>query len=93
MRVRPGETKAGEFVLTLLLLAITSPFLGWLAYFWERSTGMTFVFGRGGGRGHASTPAHLLATYHGAIALTVLGAAAALVLFYMRKSDQDRPAR
>lgn len=59
----------------LTAASIVAPLLAWLAYVWERFTGVTFVLSRNAGEvGRVSTAAHLSRTFQLALVLTLLGA-------------------
>lgn len=69
-----------EALRSLMMAALFAPAIAWIAYFYERSVGMTWL-GRYEYHSRASTPEHLAHTFRIAAGSTAFGIAAALVLY------------
>lgn len=86
------ESQKVERLLTAA--SVVAPLLAWMAYVWERFTGVTFVLSRNAREiGDVSTTAHLSRTLQLALVLTLLGAGFRLWRGIQSRaaSGQDRP--
>jgi hypothetical protein len=62
-----------DLILHLRIGAVMIPALVWIAYLWERYSGVTFVLSKSSGRlGYNSTPEHLAHVLHGAVGATLI---------------------
>lgn len=69
-----------ELLLQLRVFCVLIPSLLWLSYFWEKFSGVTFVFSKHTSElGHNSTPAHLEYVFEAAGIATLI----CVPLFYL----------
>jgi hypothetical protein len=74
----------GELTARLLVVLIAFAAFGWIAYVWERATGLTFVMGRHAHLGSISTSAHLESTLHSANMTTLICVPLAIICLIVR---------
>ncbi len=74
---------------TLAFLSVFGIVIMWASYFWEKTTGMTFVVGRQLERyGDVSTAAHLAGTLHTAQFMTFLSGAYLFLWFLLFRQTE-----
>jgi hypothetical protein len=73
-------TRTTEALRSLMMASLFAPAIAWIAYFYEKSTGMTWLSTHQY-NSRASTLEHLAATFRTATGSTAIGIAAALALF------------
>lgn len=78
-KTKPAS-KSNEALQRLFAASIIAPALGWLAYVYERMTGLTMTLSRHPALGNNSSAAHLASTLRNAIIISVLFIPLAFVL-------------
>lgn len=82
------ESKRAELTGRLLALLIMLPVLAWIAYFWERTTGLTFVLSKHVEIGNLANAQHLASTLNHAIGATVICVPLAIILYGLRRRPE-----
>jgi hypothetical protein len=81
-----GSNKSQEIVVMIRAMAIVALLFSWIAYFWERWTGVTFVFSKSSRAvGYISTAQHLSSTLHATLGATVV---CVILIFALRQRSE-----